>query len=323
MLIIGAGAIGLYGWYCANLVELSGYIIEASTQTGGQLLTPMARNRIIRDLPCILKITGQEIWQRLRHQAQSVPSTLELIQNTLPLQLQISPSHFIVTLATSQILMVKNIIITSGNGTLQPRKWEIKPQFKNVFYQPKIWKQFKNRSVTVMGGGDGAITTAIELVERSQVAHVNVVCKRTFLRAKPHLVSKLQQHPHVSWFLGYQLLPQHIKATTTTLQSITVTSVHGQQKIIHSDYYIIQYGLMMNLTQIQTWPIKLTTQQKIIINQQSQTNIANMYAAGDVTHYPNKMYSLTVGFGEIATAIYNIVRTKPQCPPTYFGDQQA
>ncbi len=35
------------------------------------------------------------------------------------------------------------------------------------------------------------------------------------------------------------------------------------------------------------------------------TNVAGVYAAGDITEYPGKVRLIAVGFGEVATAVNN------------------
>lgn len=332
LLIIGAGAVGLYGWYCANLVGLTGYIIEAHTHLGGQVLTAMAIQREIRDLPCIPMITGMDIYHKLREQIDSVPTSLILISKNDPVVLKQHPHHFAVTLRDQQVLLVKNIIIASGNGAFEPRMWTIKKKYRNVIsvLDPSmaLMSHLRGKKVTILGGGDGALNTVLELAKKYHPQSINLIHKRTFLRAKKYLVEQARAFPNINWWLGYQLIDDQVVADVDLLKTIYLMKSSTQKKVaINSDYFIIQYGTVINLKHIINWPIKMTDDNKIIIDQQCQTNITHLYAAGDVAYYYNKMYSLQVGFGEIANAVNNILQRKQtdeqkQSTPLYFGDYQ-
>jgi thioredoxin reductase (NADPH) len=46
-----------------------------------------------------------------------------------------------------------------------------------------------------------------------------------------------------------------------------------------------------------------------------QTTVDRVYAAGDITFYPGKIRLISVGFGEVATAVNNAAATiDPELP---------
>ena len=55
---------------------------------------------------------------------------------------------------------------------------------------------------------------------------------------------------------------------------------------------------------IQQWGIEVQ-KRHVVVDSSMRTNLARVFAAGDITDYPGKVRLIAVGFGEAATAVNN------------------
>ena len=67
---------------------------------------------------------------------------------------------------------------------------------------------------------------------------------------------------------------------------------------------IAALGFVSDLGPLAEWGLDLSGR-TIRVDQRMRTNQPAVYAAGDVTDYPGKVRLMSVGFGEVATAVNN------------------
>ena len=67
-----------------------------------------------------------------------------------------------------------NIIIAGGVGSFEPRKISLKEcekfEGKSIFYAVRNKDNFKNKNISIFGGGDSALDWALELSKFSKIA---------------------------------------------------------------------------------------------------------------------------------------------------------
>ena len=318
--IIGLGAVGLYACFCANLLELKGHGIEAHARVGGQVYQ-LAGERLIRDLPAIPATSGAAIIKLLNKQINSIPKTITQSLKTTAINLEKANNYYILKL-NNQTINTKTILITTGNGSYVPRPWAIKPMFGNVYYFIKHHKTFKNKTVVVCGGGDSALNAALELSSGDNAAKKIILLHRNNqFRAKAQTIAAVKNNPRIYIMVDYKIAPTKYISHQKNLKSIYITNYRNEGRQLKADAFIIQYGLTINLMGIEKWPLKFSSDFKILVNQKQQTSLPGVFAAGDIAYYKGKTANLVVGFGEAATALYNISYSiKGYDPIKYFGD---
>ena len=67
-------------------------------------------------------------------------------------------------------------------------------------------------------------------------------------------------------------------------------------------------GFIADLGAIQQWGL-VTSKRHVVVDSAMRTNLARVFAAGDITDYPGKVRLIAVGFGEAATAVNNAAVT--------------
>ena len=319
--IIGLGAVGLYAWYCANLLELRGYALETHNQVGGQVFE-VAKERLIRDLPAVTGITGEKLIRKLQKQVASVPQTIHLLLNTSALKLTQHSDYYTIHTNTNKVINTRTILITTGNGAYVPRRWEIQEDFSNVHYFIKRYQPFKNKTVAVFGGGDAAMNLALDLVTGTYKAdHVVLVHRNHQFKAKPHIITAVKANPLIRLMPDYQVLKDGYTNDGNTLKSITLLDVQNKPHSLKAHAFVVQYGVTLNLRGIKEWPLQFTDTFRIKVNSKQETNLPGIFAAGDTAFSEGKLANLAIGFVEAATALYSIRdKTQGYDPIQYFGD---
>ena len=83
-----------------------------------------------------------------------------------------------------------NIIIAGGVGSFEPRKISLKEaeklEGKSVFYTVKNKEHFRNKKISIFGGGDSALDWALEL---SKFSRVTLIHRRNEFRGAQNTLS--------------------------------------------------------------------------------------------------------------------------------------
>ena len=64
-------------------------------------------------------------------------------------------------------------------------------------------------------------------------------------------------------------------------------------------------GFTANLGPMREWGLDLHDNRHLVVDSAMRTNLPGVFAAGDITAYDGKVRLISVGFGEVATAVNN------------------
>jgi alkyl hydroperoxide reductase subunit F len=179
---------------------------------------------------------------------------------------------------------------------------------KGVAYCPHCdGPLFKGKSVAVIGGGNSGIEAAIDLA--GIVDHVTVLEFDSTLRADAILQKKANSMGNIEIILNAQ-------TTEVTGNGNHVTGLNYLCRETNTDKSIelagifVQIGLVPN-TQFLQGDIALTERGEIITDSRGETNMAGVFAAGDVTDSPYKQIIIAMGSGATAalSAFDYLIRT--------------
>ena len=190
---------------------------------------------------------------------------------------------------------------------------------KGVAYCPHCdGPLFKGKRVAVIGGGNSGVEAAIDLA--GLVQHVTLVEFADALKADAVLVSKLKSLSNVS---------VHVNAQTTEItgdgQKVNglryKDRVTGLAHEIALEGVFVQIGLVPN-TEFLKGTVDLSQYGEIAVDAKCHTNVAGVFAAGDVTTVPYKQIVIAAGEGAKAalSAFDYLIRT-PVANPTELEEQ--
>ncbi|WEK82919.1 MAG: NAD(P)/FAD-dependent oxidoreductase [Mycoplasma sp.] len=303
VLVIGAGPVGIYGAYLAKEKGLNVLLIEATETLGGQPLN-LYPVKDIHDYPGFVNIKSMDLVKKLVEQLNHLKVEYKL-KTTLK-----SFSHennvFNCVLSDNTEIVSNNIIVAIGNGAFAPNLLDIPgaKDNKNIHYLVTSYEQYQNKSVVILGGGDSAVDWANNISTNTN-AKVTIVHRRTEFRANGVNVEQLTKNK-VNIILNCDCV--EIKNDN---ELVLLNKTTNQNQTIKFDYLIVQYGQKLEFT-LPSWTkaIKINQANKILVDQNNQTNIKNIYAVGNIVGYVNRPNMTITGHGECANAINDILAKK-------------
>ena len=170
---------------------------------------------------------------------------------------------------------------------------------KSLFYAVRNKEQFKNKNISIFGGGDSALDWALEL---SKFSKINLIHRREEFRGAPHTLSeikKLEKDGKISIKTPCQL--ESIEGDTN-IKSITLKFDDGKTEKIKTDIVLSFFGLIMKLGPIAEWGLNMNKKTIEVNSENFQTNKKGIFAAGDICTYPGKLKLILSGFHEVALA---------------------
>jgi len=299
ILIVGAGPVGLYGAYYCGERSLSCAVVDSLSEVGGQV-TAMYPEKQIYDVAGFPAITGRELVRGLAAQASQRDPSYLLDQEAQQLE-KLDDGRFRVTTTRTEVV-AGAVIVTGGIGTFTPRTLPAGEEFlgRGLAYFVPSSQEYVGRDVLIVGGGDSAIDWALML--EPLASKVTLVHRREQFRAHGASVEKVRQ-------LDVDMITN---AQVTELQGDrvlerAVVSVKGEDepRVVEVDKVVAALGFTANLGPLREWGLELADNRHLVVDTAMRTSLPGVFAAGDITEYDGKVRLISVGFGEVATAVNN------------------
>ena len=312
--IIGAGPIGIFSIFQSGMLRLKCCVIESLDFLGGQC-SALYPEKPIYDIAGFPSIKAQSLINNLLKQSLVFHTDIFLNEKCQSID---KKDFYWEILTSKKKIETKTIIITAGGGMLEPRKPiipNIEKYKSSIFYRIEKPNLFKDKTVTIVGGGDSALDWAIFLA-KNIAKKIYLVHRREKFKSSPkmkHDVLELSKTGLIKLVTPYQL--NKIEGTNNILKIVEVKDLEGNILKIKSDYLIIFFGLSKNIGPISDWDLIIKKKYIEVDPTTMQTNLKGVYAAGDICNYPGKLRLISVGFGECARACYSAYNyIKPDIP---------
>ena len=301
VVIIGAGPVGLFAVHQLGIKGLKSEVIDNLDKAGGQCIE-LYPDKPIYDIPAVPECSGKSLTDNLLEQIKPFGSKIHLNERVQ----EIKEDKGLWTLKTSnnQTFITPNIIIAGGVGSFEPRKLPLKEltkfEGKSVFYSVTDKNLFKNKKISIFGGGDSALDWALEF---SKYSKVTLIHRRNEFRGASHTLKELEK------------LKAEGKITIKT--PFTIDSIDEGKEIkfinikkdddektekIETDIILGFFGLIMQLGPIAEWGLNMEKKTIKVNTENFQTNKPGIFAIGDICSYPGKLRLILSGFHEAALA---------------------
>lgn len=284
VLIIGAGPAGLTaGAYCARKMLSTELVSE---NIGGQAMESWA----IENYMGYRMISGNDLMQKFEEQVREQSLRLELDRIEKVVQ---EGDHFLVTTATGGIIQARAVIVASG---MHPRPLGVEGEDRYLGRGLSVCTTcdgplFKDKKIAIVGGGNSAVQTAIEM---SRIATSVSLIVRSELKAEPAYIKKLETIPNITVHLHHQVTKLH---GDLFLDQITIKdSATGKETNILLDGVFAEIGWLPN-TGFLGDLLTLTGDGKIVVDENCHTSCAGVFAAGDVTSIKGNQIIIAAGEG--------------------------
>ena len=300
VLIIGAGPTGLFCAHQLGIIGLSCEIVDNLDKAGGQCIE-LYPDKPIYDIPAMPECTGEELTKNLIEQIKAFKTNFHLNERVEELK-KVEKKWLIKTNKGTEF-EASSIIIAAGVGSFEPRKFPTKEiekyEGKQILYSIKDKTIFKDKTVTIFGGGDSALDWAIELSNTSKVILVHRRDEFRGMQASIDKVNQLKEEGKIEVHTKYQL---DLVNGNEKVESINIKHDDDSIKEIKTDYVLGFFGLIMKLGPITEWGLNLDKKTIPVNTENFETNKEGIFAIGDICSYPGKLKLILSGFHEGALA---------------------
>jgi thioredoxin reductase len=296
ILVIGAGPTGLFAAYYAGFRGHRVAVVDSLPELGGQI-TAMYPEKQIFDVAGFPAIKGRDLVEGLVKQAAT--ASPEYFLDRTATSLVHTDDGVTVELDDGTEIHAGAVLVTAGIGKFSPRPLPAGEGWLGhglEFFVPSF-APYAGKDVVVVGGGDSAFDWALHL--EPVAASVTLVHRRDAFRAHERTVQQVREsaveivtRAEVSALNG-----------NGVLESVDIT-VDGETTTRPAQAVVAALGFVADLGPLQKWGLE-TQKRHIVVDPTMRTNLARVFAAGDITEYPGKVRLIAVGFGEAATAVNN------------------
>ena len=299
VVIIGAGPVGLFTVHQLGIKGLKSEVIDNLDKAGGQCIE-LYPEKPIYDIPAVPECSGKSLTDSLLRQIKPFGSNIHLSERVQ----EIKEDKGVWTLKTNKnkTFITPNIIIAGGVGSFEPRKLPLKEltkfEGKSVFYSVTNINLFKDKNISIFGGGDSALDWALEFAKYSKVTLIH---RRDEFRGAPHTLKeleKLKTEGKISIKTPFQINSIN---EGKEIKFIEITDDKKTEKI-NTDVILGFFGLIMQLGPIAEWGLNMRKKTIEVNTENFQTNKPGIFAIGDICTYPGKLKLILSGFHEAALA---------------------
>lgn len=299
VVIIGAGPAGLAAGLYAARAKMSTLILEKE-KAGGQIVTT---DEVANYPGSVEHATGPSLVARMVEQCEEFGA--ERVKDgvsSLELEGKIKKIHT----ESGQVIEAKSVILATGAS---PRKigcpGEVELTGKGVSYCATCDADFfTDLEVFCIGGGDTALEEAMYLSKFAR--KVTLVHRREEFRAAKSIIEKTQKNEKIEYLLNSVV--SEIGGDGLVEYMVVKDTVTGQETRIDADPedgtfgifgfvgYLPQTGIFKNL-------ITMDEAGYIITDENMRTNIAGVFAAGDVRQKQLRQVVTATADGAIAAVM--------------------
>lgn len=326
-LVIGAGPVGLFQVFQLGLLGLKVHAVDALPVAGGQCAA-LYPDKPIYDVPGVAVCTGRELAASLLQQIKpfSGPDHAnlhlgDLVETVAPQGEQ----GFTVTTQNGLSFQTRMIVIAAGAGAFVPKSMNVPglETARQVHYHlpadPIHAAPWGGQHVLVAGGGEEALSAVVELASTTGPngvpPRISLMHRRDQFTAEPELeqaVRALIASGRVAWVQG---MPERADVQDGQLTALHVLGPDGGTQVVAIDHLLIRQGISPKLGPLSNWGLALERKQIPVETVGFQTQIAGIYAVGDINTYPGKKRLLVCGFHEATmTAHAALAWLKPDEP---------
>lgn len=271
VIIIGGGPAGITAGIYAVRRNLSTLIIE-KTSIGGQILL----TNKIENYPGFREISGIELSEGMGKQLRALGAEI-VLDEVIEMKLK---NHIRTVITNENQYDAKSIIIATGG---EHRKLEVpgEQEFsgRGVSYCAICDATFfRGKTVAVVGGGNTAVEDAV---------YLDSIAKKTYLIHRKDVLRADEAEQKKLTGSNVEILLNTVVEEITGKNFVDSTKIRNiktnEIKNIETDGLFISIGIVPNLEIAKNAGIELNPEGYIKTDENRETNIKGVFAAGDVT----------------------------------------
>lgn len=289
LIIIGGGPAGLTAAMYAGRAKLNTLLLENEI-LGGQVRNSYS----IENYPGFKSVDGGDLADIFQEQAKELGAKIDEFDSIE--KIFVSDEKKVIE-TESYIYEPKAVIIATGAA---PKKLPIpqEEQFsgKGIHYCAICdGAIYQGKNIAVVGGGNSALEESIFLSRFAE--KVYLIRRYDYFKGEQALIDEVFNHPKIEVLLNEDLIEAKGKEF---LESVTIKNTKNQEiSSLEVSAVFGCIGTEPRTKEIKEY-IKLSEQGYIITDEDMQTNIQGVYAAGDVRQKKYRQITTAVSDGTIA-----------------------
>jgi thioredoxin reductase (NADPH) len=299
LVIIGAGPAGLAAGIYAVRSGLKTVVLEEKVAGGTVVDAPLIEN-----YPGLNRASGMDLAQRMVTHCRDVGVVIREFEGVVNLDLKGEKK----TVKTNKTNHESRAVIVASGSHYRALNVPGEKEFRGrgVSYCGICdGPLFRGKRVLVVGGGNSAVITALYLGDLA--SEVKVAHRRDVFRAEEALVKGLLEKKNIQVLWNSEV--KEIKGERLVNKVILLDSKTKQIQELPVDGVFVQVGEDPNSQLAKEAGVAVDEDGYIIVDLLQRTNVAGVYAAGDVTNHPVKQVGAAVGQGiTAAVEAYGFVR---------------
>ncbi len=290
MIILGGGPAGLSAsLWCAEL-GLRSLLIEKEPELGGQLLRTF--NSITNHLG-VAATDGLELRDKFVHHLDGTNEQRLTAVSVIDLDL----SHLRVTIDNKINYTGKAVILATGVrrralGVPGEREFSGKGVLDSGV---RMKESVTGKVIAIAGGGDAALENAAILSRKAEMVYI--VHRRSGFTARKEFIERVENQNNIEFLYNSRIVAILGGRKVDSIDIENLAS--GRRRRLKADHVLIRIGVEPN-TEFLNGQIRLDSSGYIITNEKCETNIAGVYAVGDVANPLSPTISTAVGTGASA-----------------------
>jgi thioredoxin reductase (NADPH) len=291
VIVLGAGPAGLTAGIYLGRSKVNTLILDTGMAGGQMVLTYEIAN-----YPGVENISGYQLSAIMKKQAKSFGCTLKTGVKIEEMELE-GPIKK-VRLSDGQAYTAKSVILTTGGRSRMlnvPGEEDFKG--RGISYCATCDGDFfQDKEIVVVGGGNSALEEAVALTKYA--SKVTILHEFDHFQAFEHAVEEARNHPKIDF-----IMESHITQFygDESLRGIRYKNLKtGEKQEMSIDGVFIFIGYEANTQTLLNSPVKLNQWHEIITDDQLQTNLEGVYAAGDCRAKRYRQITTAVADGTIA-----------------------
>ncbi|MDD1666550.1 MAG: FAD-dependent oxidoreductase [Methanomicrobiales archaeon] len=298
VIILGAGPAGLAAAVYTARKFLKTLVITENI--GGQALESWA----IENYMGYRMITGEDLMKKFEEQARELHIQLELDG---VVGISRDGSSITVKTATDRSFVARSLIIATGK---HPKMLGIEGEERFIGRGLSICATcdgplFRGKNVAVVGGGNSALQTAIEMSRIAKTVHLVV---RSQIRCDAILKETYQKKENIITHLNTEVARLYGDQFLTGLGLRHRDT--GEEARVDVDGVFLEIGWLPNTEFLEEF-VPLNPEKEVVVDENCHTEIPGVFAAGDVTSIKGKQIIIAAGEGaKAALEVYEyLVKT--------------
>ena len=289
VIVIGGGPAGLTAGIYLSRSKVKTLIVDTGTIGGQMVLT-----HEIANYPGVESISGYQLSRIMKGQAKSFGCDIKSNIDLKDLNLK----EKTITINKGEVFTAKAIIWASGgrSRTLNvPGEEEFKG--RGISYCATCDGDFfQDREIIVVGGGNSALEEAVSLTKYA--SKVTIIHEFDHFQAFDHAIAEAKKNPKIDFIMESHIVGFNGSMNLEKVKIKNLNTGNISEKPIDGVFIFI--GYVPNTEFLKGKNIELSERNEVSVNENYETNIKGVFAAGDTLAKKYRQITTAVSDGTIA-----------------------